>query len=532
MVDQAMDPTQGPNREGRRPNILLVVSDQERQRAWLPPSVTLPWRDRLIAEGLEFTRYYTHSSPCSPSRASLLTGRYLPGHGVTDNVIMPEHAELDPSVPTVGSLLGASGYRSSYIGKWHLSQATHPDMEGYGFSDWDGNDRHFMGWAGTGVHFDPVIASNAAHWLRSNARPSGSSGSSGDTGEQPWFLTVALVNPHDVMWFPVDQPGYAEHHPEEVAGIRRVLESAAWKDDDALPIYGTPYEEVFEELPANFSDDLHAKPEAHRQWRWDQQHGLWGYIDPSDKKAWLRHLDYYVELHRLADRSLGTVLQALEESGAWDDTVVIFTSDHGDMCGSHGLRSKGPFVYDEIMRVPLYVRAPGMTRSGTSTDALATHVDLAATICSLAGVDRALGNEEAGPTLQGVDLAPVLADPTVSVRDHVLFAQDSAQTQNLNNVRYALRGFFDGTAKYARYYGVGGGKPSTGLWGRDPGRKLFDVDCAFDDQDHEWYDHDSDPLELINMANDRGRRQELRELFARLRAYEIEEMVPLVGRLG
>jgi arylsulfatase A-like enzyme len=173
-----------------------------------------------------------------------------------------------------------------------------------------------------------------------------------------------------------------------------------------------------------------------------------------------------------------------------------------------------------------------MTRSGTSTGALATHVDLAATICSLAGVDRAVGDEEAGPTLQGVDLAPVLADPTVSVRDHVLFAQDSAQTQNLNNVRYALRGFFDGTTKYARYYGVGGGKPSTGLWGRDPGRKLFDVDCAFDDQDHEWYDHDSDPLELVNMANDRGHRQELREQFARLRAYEIEEMVPLVGRPG
>jgi arylsulfatase A-like enzyme len=89
--------------------------------------------------------YYTHSSPCSPSRASLLTGRYLPGHGVTDNVIMPEHHELDPSVPTVGSLLRDNGYRSSYIGKWHLSQVVHPDMEAYGFSDWDGNDRHFMG---------------------------------------------------------------------------------------------------------------------------------------------------------------------------------------------------------------------------------------------------------------------------------------------------------------------------------------------------------------------------------------------------
>ena len=521
MVDQVGRPLPGGGGSAARPNILLVVSDQERQRGWLPPEVRLPWRERLMAEGLEFTRYYTHSSPCSPSRASLMTGRYLPRHGVVDNVIMPEHTELDPSVATIGTLLRAAGYRSSYIGKWHLSQDAHPAMERYGFSDWEGNDRHFMGWAGTGVHFDPVIASNAAQWLRTNARPPKRPGTDAPS---PWFLTVALVNPHDVMWFPVDQPGYEQMHPDEVAGVRRVLENAAWKEDDTLPVYDRPYEEFFDALPANFADDLHTKPEAHRQWRWDQQHGLWGYIDPSDKGAWLRHLDYYVELHRLADESLGTVLRALDETGAWDDTAIIFTSDHGDMCGSHGLRSKGPFVYDEIMRVPLYVKVPGVTRPGTTTDALATHVDLAATICSLAGVDPAVAAPDGEATVQGVDLAPVFAHPATSVRDHVLFAQDSAQTKNLNNVRYALRGFFDGQTKYARYYGVGGGKPSTGLWGKDPGRKLFDVDCAFDDQDHEWYEHDSDPLELVNLAHDPSRREQLREQFARLRAYERDEM--------
>ena len=502
-----------------RPNILLVVSDQERHRGWLPSSVTLPWRDRLRAEGLEFDRYYTHSSPCSPSRASLFTGRYLPGHGVVDNVIMPEHVELDPTVPTVGSALRSAGYRTSYIGKWHLSQAVSPDMEAYGFSDWEGNDRHFMGWAGTGVHFDPIIASNAAHWLRQNARPAQG------TAPKPWFLTVALVNPHDVMWFPVDQPGYAERHPEDVARIRRTLEMAAWKEDDPLPVYDAGYDEVVDELPDNFRDDLHSKPEAHRQWRWDQQHGLWGYIDPSDTRAWLRHLDYYVELHRLADQSLGTVLGALEESGAWDDTVVVFTSDHGDMCGSHGLRSKGPFVYEEIMHVPLLVRAPGRTVPGSSTDALATHVDLAATICALAGLDPStVAGAPGRPSFQGVDLSPVLHGTAASVRDHVLFAQDSAQTENLNRVRYALRGFFDGKTKYARYYGVGGGKPSTGLWGKDPGRKLYDVDADFDDQDHEWYDHSDDPRELVNLAHDRARRTDLRDLFERLRVYEAEEL--------
>jgi arylsulfatase A-like enzyme len=491
-----------------RPNILLVVSDQERQRGWLPPSVELPWRDRLRAEGLELNRYYTHSSPCSPSRASLFTGQYLAQHGVVDNVIMPEHKELDPLVPTVGSILHDAGYRSSYIGKWHLSQSATPDMAAYGFADWDGNDRHFMGWAGTGVHFDPIIAANAASWLRANAAAT----------KQPWFLTVALVNPHDVMWFPIDQPGYDARHPDEVRRARKVLEWAKWKDDDVLPTFDTEYEEVCDTLPANFGDDLLDKPAAQRQWRWDQQHGLWGYIDPTDKKSWLRHLDYYVKLQRMADESLGTVLGALEESGAYDDTTIIFTSDHGDMCGSHGLRSKGPFVYEEIMHVPCYVKAPGVTTGGSQSDALATHVDLASTICALAGVDPATQ-----PSLKGVDLSPVLADPTVAVRDHVLFAHDTAHTDEINHTRYAIRGFFDGRTKYSRYYGVGGGKPGTGLWGKDPGRKLYDVDAEFVDQEHEWYDLRDDPHELVNLATDGSRRAQLHENFERLLEYERAE---------
>lgn len=492
-----------------QPNILLVVSDQERSRSWLPPSVRLPWRERLRSEGLEFTNYYTHSSPCSPSRASLFTGQYLPQHSVVDNVIMPEHVELDPAIPTVGSILRDAGYRSSYIGKWHLSQATSPDMTAYGFADWEGNDRHFMGWAGTGVHFDPIIASNAAEWLRANAT----------TSPQPWFLTVALVNPHDVMWFPIDQPWYQSVRPDDVRRARKVLEWAKWKEDDVLPLFADHYDEVCDELPPNFDDDLLDKPGTQRQWRWDQQHGLWGYLDHDDRRSWLRHLDYYVKLHEMADVSLGTVLGALEETGAYDDTVIIFTSDHGDMCGSHGLRSKGPFVYEEIMHVPLHVRAPDVTQAGVQTTALGTHVDLASTIVSLAGVDPS-----SHPSLRGVDLSPVLADPTRSVRDHVLFAHDTAHTDHINQTRYAIRGFFDGTTKYARYYGVGGGKPGTGLWGKDPGRKLYDVDAAFEDQEHEWYDLVGDPHEMTNLAHDHGRRADLRANFDRLLEYEAAEL--------
>src|SRR5262249_38003720 len=390
----------------------------------LPNGVQLPWRDRLRAEGLELTNYYTHSSPCSPSRASLFTGQYLAQHEVVDNVIWPQHKELDPAIPTIGSILTGAGYRSSYIGKWHLSHAVSPDPPAYGFMDWEGNDRHFMGWAGTGVHFDPIIAANAAAWLRANATG----------GAQPWFLTVALVNPHDVMWFPIDQPAYHDDpaHKDEVDLVETLLAMSQWKDDELLPMFDRHYDEVCEELPANFGDARPDKPATQRQWRWDQQHGMWGYIDPRDTKSWLRHLDYYAKLHQLADESLGTVLGALEESGAYDDTAVIFTSDHGDMCGSHGLRSKGPFVYEEIMHVPCYVPSPGITTAGSRLAGLASHVDLASTICSLGGVDPATQS-----SLKGADLSPVLRDPSAAVRDYVLFAHDTAHTVNVNNTRYA-----------------------------------------------------------------------------------------------
>ena len=127
-------------------------------------------------------------------------------------------------------------------------------------------------------------------------------------------------------------------------------------------------------------------------------------------------------------------------------------------------------------------------------------------------------------TLKGVDMTPVLHEPTASVRDQVLFAQDSAHTLNIRNTRYAVRGSFDGRYKYARYYGVGGGKPNDDFGGR-PSQKLYDVDAAFDDQDHELYDLQEDPHELVNLAQDRGRGQEVRELYERMRAYEEESFV-------
>ncbi|MEO5837294.1 MAG: sulfatase-like hydrolase/transferase [Acidimicrobiales bacterium] len=491
-----------------QPNILLIVSDEERRTDWLKGAVSLPAHDRLTRDGLSFERYYTHTSPCSPSRASLYTGRYLPAHGVVDNVSFPEHVALDPAIPTIGSMLRESGYRSAYVGKWHLSHGEHPDMGAYGYEGWQGNDRHFTGSPWTGRHFDPEIAGQAVEWMQTQAVRS----------TTPWFLTVALVNPHDVMWYPIDQPWYRDEHPKEADALRQMM--AMWMGDFAPAPLDVDYPRRFHNLPANFDDDLHTKPEIQRAWRWvrNREH-LVGAMDHGETNMWLRQLDYYAWLHERLDESLAIVLNGLDSIGAYDDTVIILTSDHGDACGSHGLRAKLPCVYEEVMGVPLIVKAPGLTRPRTSTNALATHVDLATTIASL-GTRNEVADR---PKMQGKDLTPVLAQPDATVRDYVLFAQDSAQSTLLRNSRYAVRGYFDGTTKYARYYGIGGGIPRTGTEGNETGTKLFGPDSAFDDQDHEWYDHVTDTDELVNLAHDRSRRDELRDIHARLLSYEQAE---------
>ena len=440
-----------------RPNIVLIVSDEERRNDWLTDKVSLPAHDRLRRDGLSFRRYYTHASPCSPSRASLYTGRYLAEHGVVDNVSFPAHTQLDPEIPTVGSLLRDVGYTAAYLGKWHLNQTATPPMTDYGYQDWSGNDHHYTGSAWTGRLFDPDITGQAQRWLRAHAD---------DT--DPWILTVALVGPHDIMWYPADQPDYMAANPKDAEALDFIRKIRLGDDVPVTPP-PTDYPERFDTLPANFDDDLHTKPEIQRAWRHVRNRGHYvGSIDLADTRTWLRQLDYYAWLHEDLDRNLVDLLGTLDELGIYDDTMIVYTSDHGDACGSHGLRAKLPCVYEEVMGVPLIVKSPAgstLAEPGTHTDALATHVDLATTLVAAGGGDTS--------ELSGIDLAPALADPAASPRDHVLFAQDSAQSELLRNSRYALRGFFDGTTKYARYYGVGGGRAAR----RHPGAGPEDVRC-------------------------------------------------------
>ena len=421
---------------------------------------------------------------------------------------MPANGELSTDAQTLGKLFRDKGYYTGYKGKWHLAPDAFPDMDAYGFSDWEGNDKAFWGQAGSGVEFDEPIARSAADWIRDR---------NGDSA--PWFLSVGLVNPHDVMWFPMDQPWYQQENAAQVKALKDRYATYDWGREDPLPAFNLPYEEWFTELPMNFHDDLHTKPDVHRRFMHEMSRSN-GYLDPNDHAKWIRLLDYYLKLHQMSDESLSLILSALDDTKAWDNTIVIFTADHGDQCGSHGLRSKGPWNYEETMRIPLYVVAPGITKPGTVSDAMMSPVDLAATICELGGIN----SEDA--KLPGQSMLPIWSDPNETGREFVLFAQDWAWYDGLINTRYASRGIFDGRFKYSRYYGVGGSSTTRGT--PIAHEKIFGPDSHFDDQEHELYDLFEDPGEMVNLAMDRTRRDTVREWHHRLLEAESKEFASLL----
>jgi arylsulfatase len=205
----------------RRPNILLITTDEERANHPRPAGFELPNRERLAARGTTFVNYYAASTMCSSSRSVMYTGRHVPHTAIYDNDTLPYIRPLDPSLGTLGTMLRDAGYFTTYQGKWHLSKAyldpanpgsTRDWLEPYGFSEWnDWGDIDGGAWAGLQV--DPVIAGQAAAWLRDRAPVVAT--------EQPWFMAVNFVNPHVGRVTPRQPARPARRRPGGGARVRR-----------------------------------------------------------------------------------------------------------------------------------------------------------------------------------------------------------------------------------------------------------------------------------------------------------------------
>ena len=392
---------------GERPNILVIVVDQLRFPQWFGATPTVtglpPNLDRLRREGVSFSRHYTASNDCTPSRAALLTGLYTHQTGC----MITGGSTLDPGFPTWGTMLREHGYRTRWLGKWHL---THRDnhwseatgeraFERYGFAG--GVYPSPDGGPGQGWHRDPHIARSFSDWFHHEG------------GDGPWCTTVSFVNPHDIAWWYV----WSDRVPSERDARRTVRR-----------------------LPPNFeTPDLlmeRHKPLLQRTFQETTaaSFGPVPFDGPGFAAKWLRFVDLYTKLQREVDRHIGQVLRTLEsDPRVAANTVVVFTSDHGEYGASHGLRGKGASAYEEAIRVPLIVKDPRGVLTSAPAQArtqLTSSVDVAPLLLTIAtGSNDWRGEEHYSHIAQRLDLARILADPGAPGRPFVLHATDEIVTE-------------------------------------------------------------------------------------------------------
>jgi arylsulfatase A-like enzyme len=410
--EQALGSSPQPTRRApvraAQPNILVVVVDQLRTPQWFTASPALarmlPNISRLHREGVSFEHHYTASNDCTPARSTLLTGLYTHQTGC----MITGGSTLDPGFPTWGTMLREQGYETWWYGKWHL---THKDnkwtvlqnagaLEPYGFAG--GTYPSPDGGPGQGWRVDPLIANQFEQWFSEN----------GDS-TQPWCTTVSFVNPHDIAWW----HKWSEQVPSERTAPALVR--------GLPPNYETPA-----------MLEAHRKPllQLSLQQTAARSFGPVPFTGPRALRKWEQFMDLYVKLQRNVDEHIGQVLRTLESNPrVAANTVVLFTSDHGEYGASHGLRGKGGGAYEEAIRVPLIVKDP----RGALTSAirrprmqLTSSVDVAPLLLRIAsGSDAWRTEPRYAHIADRADLAAILANPRARGRPYVLHATDEIVTE-------------------------------------------------------------------------------------------------------
>lgn len=500
-------------RYGKQPNILFIFTDQERYRVKWPAGYSLPGHERLMAKGVTFHEHYCPATMCTSSRSVMMTGLTTPDNGMFENVDVPYMKSLSTKIPTIGHMLRKQGYHTAYKGKWHLSREFNveevrdlltDEMEKYGFADYY-SPGDMIGHTLGGYQFDDLIAASAVTWLRRKGQPLSGEG-------KPWFLTVGLVNPHDVMYFNTDLPG------QSIQDTGKLMFHAARAPEH--PLYKASWDQP---LPSSLLQPLDApgRPGAHAEYIkvWDY---VLGHI-PMEKDRWRRFNDYYLNCIRNVDQQVSVILAELDALGLAEDTIIVFTSDHGEAAGAHGLHGKGPFAYEEGIHLPFFVVHPDV-KGGQDCRALTCHIDLATSLLSLAGANAEKRGEAAGRDLPGKDFSSALSNPRSaglnSVRDGALFTYSGLMTNDAELVRMnveakaagkktiielakarylpdlkkrgSLRTVFDGRYKFSRYFSpLDHNKPKT-------------LDELYKWNDVELFDLDADPGEMKNLAVDRA----------------------------
>jgi arylsulfatase A-like enzyme len=386
---------------GKQPNILLILTDQERAWDMLPEGFIdqhCPGRKALRDSSVYYSRAHAPSQLCSMARAIIYSGTHPGMNGLWDNVPLPYASNMSEDVPTLGTMFQDAGYHTAYYGKWHLSRLyvrngplftadqVHQEFAKYGFSETDCDTELDGAWGGF-LHDEQTAQSVAKFFERSKS------------STKPWFTAVNIVNPHDIMYYTTG---------DEMTRGRKIQ----FPDRNTRP----PDIELYQknlgyDLQLGYSTYQHdpkTKPEAVHEFKLMMDIVL-GEIDYQNKDFGLEFQNYYYNCIIDSDRHIQKILSALEASGQADNTIVMLTSDHGEMLGSKGLRGKGTTAYKEATNIPLTVRIPGGLKAQVST-ANVSQIDIAPTLLSMAGIDLNDAKAAYG-TLVGRDFSAAVKDP-------------------------------------------------------------------------------------------------------------------------
>lgn len=386
-----------------KPNILFIIVDEERFPPVYETDALKEWRTKSLKtqallrnNGMTFLNHYIGSTACSPSRATLFTGQYPSLHGVTQTTGVakgafdPDVFWLDPStVPTLGEYFRTAGYQTYWKGKWHISDedilipGTHNALPSYNTKTGVPNHaqeqlyKHanrlnafgFDGWIGPEPH-------------GSNPRNSGSSAGVGVSGrdelyahevvnliqlldkkaqlseEPPWLIVSSFVNPHDITLLGL----FTRFNPMFNFTI-----------DPSLP---------FVPPAPTANENLLTKPSAQLSYRDIYQQAL----QPTFDSLLYRQL--YYSLHKKVDDEMYKVFQALKSSSFYEDTIIVFTADHGSLVGAHGgLFQKWHNAYEESLHVPFIIHSPKFSTS-LESDMITSHLDIIPTLLALANINE------------------------------------------------------------------------------------------------------------------------------------------------
>ncbi|MHB9131778.1 MAG: sulfatase-like hydrolase/transferase [Armatimonadota bacterium] len=433
------------------PNILLIHSDQHRFDCVGVnghPLLQTPHLDRLAAEGVNFTQAYTPTAICTPERACLLTGCWPTQHGCVSIPGTETYHPAADALPTFSELLREAGYALGMVGKFHaevrgtpLDRGFHTFIPDNAYAQW--RDAQQLPPAPSNTWFgevDPYITPEQSRlaWGADH--------------------TIALLTEYRAQ----DRPFFLRWDPSEPHLACRPPEPyASLYPPDSIPPW------------PSFGDKLEGKPYIQAQQRRTWQ------VDGWTWQQWAPVVSRYLGEIALMDAQIGRVLATLDHLGLADHTLVVYSTDHGDLCGGHGMMDKHFVLYDDVMRVPLIVRFPGHLPAGVTCDAFVCHaLDLATTCCTVAGLTPP-------PTFIGHDLLATVQGET-DMRQDIFGMWQGAQLG-----LYSQRMVRDRCWKY--------------IW-----------NCTAED---ELYDLQADPHELHNRARDPYCRQEMQRLRARMVAW-------------